>query len=118
MEGENTETKVAAGRLGLRWQARSAGGISQGMTSASAALLAYLPAKALGLQEGLLGCVGGLVGAVLVPWTGQSLAGYALPVIVSNVGLLAAQDLHWPPVGRHHLDNDRPSTSPCVDRAN
>ena len=109
MEGENTETKVAAGRLGLRWQARLAGGISQGMTSASAALLAYLPAKALGLQEGFWGAitaiavvqtefgatrssgrdqfagaaVGGLVGAMLVSWTGQSLAGYAIAVIIS-----------------------------------
>ena len=109
MQIENPESKVAQGRAGLSWQARLAGGISQGLTSASAALLAYLPARALGLQEGFWGAitaiavvqtefgasqssgrdqfagaaVGGLIGAGVVSWTGQSLAGYALAVIVS-----------------------------------
>lgn len=97
----------APGRL--PWRARLAGGLSQGLTSATAALLAYLPARALGLQEGFWGAitaiavvqtefgatrssgrdqfagaaVGGLIGAAVVSWTGQSLAGYALAIVTS-----------------------------------
>jgi uncharacterized membrane protein YgaE (UPF0421/DUF939 family) len=81
----------------------------QGFMSACAALLAYLPAKPLGLQEGFwasitaiavvqneLGAtqssardqfagaaIGGLTSAVIVSLAGQSLAVYALCVVIS-----------------------------------
>jgi uncharacterized membrane protein YgaE (UPF0421/DUF939 family) len=77
--------------------------------SAVAAILAYLPTKPLGLQEGFWGsitaiavvqgelgatktsardqfagaAVGGIVSSALVTWAGQSLAVYALAVVLS-----------------------------------
>jgi uncharacterized membrane protein YgaE (UPF0421/DUF939 family) len=97
----------AKARLPLR--AKLDGGISQGLISAAAAILAYLPTKPLGLQEGFWGAItaiavvqteldatrnsardqfagaatGGLIGAAVVSVAGQSLAAYALAVVLS-----------------------------------
>src|ERR1700733_8867200 len=88
---------------------RFVGGVAQGLMSAAAAILAYLPTKPLGLQEGFWGsitaiavvqnelsasttsardqfvgaAIGGMVSRALVTWGGQSLAVYALAVVVS-----------------------------------
>jgi len=98
-------------RLSSRLPARAklVGGVAQGLMSATAAILAYLPTKPLGLQEGFWGsitaiavvqselsatttsardqfvgaAIGGIVSSVLVTWGGQSLAVYALAVVVS-----------------------------------
>lgn len=93
----------------LPTRAKIVGGLAQGSMSATAAILAYLPAKPLGLQEGFWGsitaiavvqgelgatktsardqfagaAIGGTVSAALVSWVGQSLPVYALAVIVS-----------------------------------
>jgi uncharacterized membrane protein YgaE (UPF0421/DUF939 family) len=90
-------------------RAKFVGGLSQGLMSAAAAILAYLPTKPLGLQEGFWGsitaiavvqselgatrnsardqfagaAIGGLTSAAVVSIAGQSLAAYALAVIVS-----------------------------------
>jgi uncharacterized membrane protein YgaE (UPF0421/DUF939 family) len=97
----------AKARLPLR--AKLDGGLAQGLISATAAILAYLPTKPLGLQEGFWGAItaiavvqteldatrnsardqfagaatGGLVGAAVVSLAGQSLAAYALAVVLS-----------------------------------
>ena len=94
-------------RLGVR--AKIVGGLAQGLMSASAAILAYLPTKPLGLQEGFWGsitaiavvqsqladtrnsardqfagaAIGGALAAAVVSLAGQSLAAYALAVVVS-----------------------------------
>lgn len=91
------------------FRARVLGGLSQGLISATAALLAYLPAKPLGLQEGFWGsitaiavvqsqfdatrssardqfagaAVGGSIGGAIVSAAGQSLVIYILAVIAS-----------------------------------
>lgn len=83
--------------------------MSQGLISATAALLAYLPAKPLGLQEGFWGSItaiavvqtelaatrnsardqfagaatGGIIGAGVLTWLGQSLPAYILAVVAS-----------------------------------
>jgi uncharacterized membrane protein YccC len=93
----------------LPFRARLLAGLSQGLTSAAAALIAYLPANSLGLQEGFWGsitaiavvqtefdaartsgrdqfagaAVGGLIGALMVTGFGQSLVAYALAVIAA-----------------------------------
>jgi uncharacterized membrane protein YgaE (UPF0421/DUF939 family) len=98
-------------RLGARLAPREKviGGLSQGIMSATAAILAYLPTKPLGLQEGFWGsitaiavvqselgatrnsardqfvgaAIGGFTSAVIVSLAGQSLAAYAVSVVVS-----------------------------------
>ena len=93
-------------RLGkyLPPRARVTGGLAQGLMSTAAALLAYLPTKPLGLQEGFWGsitaiavvqaelsathtsardqfagaAIGGLIAAVIVSVAGQSLLAYAV----------------------------------------
>jgi uncharacterized membrane protein YgaE (UPF0421/DUF939 family) len=98
-------------RLSVRLptRARIVGGFAQGLMSASAALLAYLPTKPLGLQEGFWSsitaiavvqselattrnsardqfagaAIGGVIAAAIVSLAGQSLAAYALAVVVS-----------------------------------
>jgi len=98
-------------RLGARLapRAKMIGGLSQGLMSAAAAILAYFPTKPLGLQEGFWGAItaiavvqselgatrnsardqfagaaiGGLTSAVIVSLAGQSLLAYALAVVVS-----------------------------------
>jgi uncharacterized membrane protein YgaE (UPF0421/DUF939 family) len=84
------------------------GGAAQGLMSAAAALLAYLPTKPLGLQEGFWGsitaiavvqgglsatqasardqfigaAIGGVIGAAVVASIGQQLAAYAFAVVL------------------------------------
>ena len=97
----------AKARLPLR--AKLDGGLGQGLISAIAAILAYLPTKPLGLQEGFWGAItaiavvqteldatrnsardqfagaatGGIIAAAVVSLAGQSLAAYALAVVLS-----------------------------------
>jgi uncharacterized membrane protein YccC len=83
---------------------RAIGGAAQGLMSAAAALIAYLPTKPLGLREGFWGSItaiavvqgglsatqtsardqviGGAYGAALVATIGQSLPGYALAIVL------------------------------------
>jgi uncharacterized membrane protein YgaE (UPF0421/DUF939 family) len=87
---------------------RAVGGAAQGLISAAAALLAYLPTRPLGLQEGFWGsitaiavvqgglsatqasardqvvgaAIGGVYGGAVVASIGQSLAGYALAIVL------------------------------------
>lgn len=87
---------------------RAIGGAAQGLMSAAAALIAYLPTKPLGLREGFWGsitaiavvqgglsatqtsardqvigaAIGGAYGAALVATIGQSLPGYALALVL------------------------------------
>jgi uncharacterized membrane protein YgaE (UPF0421/DUF939 family) len=87
---------------------RALGGAAQGLMSAAAALIAYMPTKPLGLQEGFWGsitaiavvqgglsatqasardqvigaAIGGLFGAAVVETMGQSLFGYALAIVL------------------------------------
>jgi uncharacterized membrane protein YgaE (UPF0421/DUF939 family) len=96
-----------ASRLPTR--AKIIGGLSQGLMSAAAAILAYLPTKPLGLQEGFWGsitaiavvqselgatttsardqfagaAIGGIISSALVTWAGQHLPIYALAVVLS-----------------------------------
>jgi uncharacterized membrane protein YgaE (UPF0421/DUF939 family) len=93
-------------RLGeyLPPRGRVTGGLAQGLMSTAAALLAYLPTKPLGLQEGFWGsitaiavvqaelgatqtsardqfagaAIGGLIAALIVSVAGQSLLAYAV----------------------------------------
>ncbi|HEX4153927.1 MAG TPA: FUSC family protein [Steroidobacteraceae bacterium] len=93
----------------LPFRERFAGGAAQGLMSAAAALIAYLPAKPLGLHEGFwasitaiavvqaqLGAtqtsardqfagaaVGGLVSAVIVAVAGEHLAAYLTAVVLA-----------------------------------
>lgn len=94
---------------------RLRGGLSQGVTSAVAALVAYLPTQALGLQEGFWGAItaiavtqtepgaarsngrdqltgaaiGGLVGVAVALAAGQRLPGYAAAVVLSMLACWA-----------------------------
>jgi uncharacterized membrane protein YgaE (UPF0421/DUF939 family) len=87
---------------------RLVGGAAQGLMSAAAAILAYLPTKPLGLQEGFWGsitaiavvqgglsatqasardqvagaAIGSIVGATVVLLAGQHLAAYALAIVL------------------------------------
>jgi uncharacterized membrane protein YgaE (UPF0421/DUF939 family) len=87
---------------------RAIGGAAQGLMSAAAALIAYVPTKPLGLQEGFWGsitaiavvqgglsatqtsardqvigaAIGGAYGAAVVACIGQSLPGYALAIVL------------------------------------
>jgi uncharacterized membrane protein YgaE (UPF0421/DUF939 family) len=87
---------------------RALGGAAQGLMSAAAALIAYLPAKPLGLQEGFWGsitaiavvqgglsatqasardqvigaAIGGVFGAAVVSTIGAGLVGYALAIVL------------------------------------
>ena len=98
-------------RLGSRLppRAKIVAGLTHGLMSAAAAILAYLPTKPLGLQEGFWGsitaiavvqselsatttsardqcagaAIGGLISAAIVTLAGQSLAAYALAVVIS-----------------------------------
>ena len=89
--------------------ARLTGGVAQGLMSAVAALIAYLPTRPLGLQEGFWGsitaiaivqaelsatrtsardqftgaAIGGLVSAVIVALAGQGLTAYSAAVVLS-----------------------------------
>ena len=89
--------------------ARLAGGTAQGLMSALAALIAYLPTRPLGLREGFWGsitaiavvqtelsatqtsardqftgaAIGGLVSAVIVAIAGQGLTAYCAAVVLS-----------------------------------
>jgi uncharacterized membrane protein YgaE (UPF0421/DUF939 family) len=104
----------------LKWTARLAqlgdylpgrvtGGLGQGLMSTAAALIAYLPTKPLGLQEGFWGSItaiavvqaelaatqtsardqfagatiGGLISAIILSVAGQSLPAYAAAVTLS-----------------------------------
>jgi uncharacterized membrane protein YccC len=90
-------------------RAKLLGGLTQGLMSACAAILAYLPTKPLGLQEGFWGsitaiavvqselaatrssardqfagaAIGGVLGAALVSLAGQSLLVYAIAVVAA-----------------------------------
>lgn len=98
-------------RLGayLPPRGRLTGGLTQGLTSTAAALLAYLPTKPLGLQEGFWGAItaiavvqvefsatrtsardqftgaaiGGLISAIIVGLAGSSLLAYAAAMTAS-----------------------------------
>ncbi len=98
-----------AGRLPSR--AKLTGGLTQGMMSATAAIVAYLPTKPLGLQEGFWGsitaiavvqtelrvtqtsardqfagaAIGGAISAIIVTLMGQHLVVYAMAVVLSMV---------------------------------
>jgi uncharacterized membrane protein YgaE (UPF0421/DUF939 family) len=87
---------------------RLVGGAAQGLMSAAAAILAYLPTKPLGLQEGFWGsitaiavvqgglsatqasardqvagaAIGSIIGATVVVLAGQHLAAYALAIVL------------------------------------
>ncbi len=87
---------------------RLVGGAAQGLMSAAAAIVAYLPTKPLGLQEGFWGsitaiavvqgglsatqasardqvagaAIGSLIGAAVVVSSGQHLASYALAIVL------------------------------------
>jgi uncharacterized membrane protein YgaE (UPF0421/DUF939 family) len=87
---------------------RLVGGAAQGLMSAAAAILAYLPTKPLGLQEGFWGsitaiavvqgqlsatrasardqvagaAIGSIVGATVVVLAGQQIAAYALAIVL------------------------------------
>jgi uncharacterized membrane protein YgaE (UPF0421/DUF939 family) len=93
----------------IRVRERFFGGAAQGLMSAVAALLAYLPTRPLGLQEGFWGsltaiaviqgdfrattssardqfigaAIGGVVGAFIDTWVGQSLAAYCAAVLIA-----------------------------------
>ena len=101
--------RLAALSARLPARAKIVGGLAQGLMSAGAAVLAYLPTKPLGLQEGFWGsitaiavvqsemgavknsardqfagaAIGGLLAAAIVTLTGQTLAAYALAIVVS-----------------------------------
>lgn len=101
--------RLAALSARLPARAKLTGGLAQGLMSAGAAVLAYLPTRPLGLQEGFWGsitaiavvqnemtavknsardqfagaAVGGLFGAAIVSLVGQSLAAYALSIVVA-----------------------------------
>jgi uncharacterized membrane protein YgaE (UPF0421/DUF939 family) len=90
-------------------RAKLAGGLAQGLMSATAALIAYVPTKPLGLREGFWGsitaiavvqselsatrtsardqftgaAIGGLVSAIIVTLAGQQLVAYAVAVVLS-----------------------------------
>jgi uncharacterized membrane protein YgaE (UPF0421/DUF939 family) len=90
-------------------RARIIGGLTQGLMSAAAALVAYLPTKPLGLREGFWGsitaiavvqielratqssardqfagaAIGGLVSAIVVTLAGEHLVAYAAAVVIS-----------------------------------
>jgi uncharacterized membrane protein YgaE (UPF0421/DUF939 family) len=92
-------------------RSRLAGGLTQGLMSAGAAIIAYLPTKPLGLREGFWGsitaiavvqaelsatqssardqfagaAIGGIVSASVVTLAGEHLASYALAVVLSVV---------------------------------
>jgi uncharacterized membrane protein YccC len=98
-------------RLGgyLPPRSRVTGGLAQGLMSTTAALLAYLPTKPLGLQEGFWGsitaiavvqtalsatqssardqfagaAIGGLISAIIVTVAGPSLPAYAVAITSS-----------------------------------
>src|ERR1700679_705808 len=89
-------------------RAKVIAGLSQGLMSAAAAIVAYLPTKPLGLQEGFWGsitaiavvqgglsatqasardqvigaAIGSIVGATVVVLAGQHLASYALAIVL------------------------------------
>lgn len=93
----------------LPTRAKLIGGLAQGLMSAFAAIVAYLPTKPLGLREGFWGsitaiavvqnelhdtqnsardqfagaAVGGIISALIVTFAGQHLVSYALAVVVS-----------------------------------
>jgi uncharacterized membrane protein YgaE (UPF0421/DUF939 family) len=92
-------------------RSRLAGGLAQGLMSAGAAIIAYLPTQPLGLREGFWGsitaiavvqtefsaaqssardqfagaAIGGIVSAGVVTLAGAHLASYALAVVLSVV---------------------------------
>jgi hypothetical protein len=93
----------------LPLRARLMGGVAQGLMSAAAALIAYLPTRPLGLREGFWAsitaiavvqaelsatqtsardqfagaAIGGLISAILVTFVGQELPAYILAVVLS-----------------------------------
>ncbi len=93
----------------LPTRAKLVGGLAQGLMSAFAAIVAYLPTKPLGLREGFWGsitaiavvqnelhdtqnsardqfagaAVGGVISAIIVTFAGQHLATYAVAVVIS-----------------------------------
>lgn len=105
----NWTARLARWHAHLPPSAKVVGGLAQGLMSAGAAIVAYLPTKPLGLQEGFWGsitaiavvqseldtsknsardqfagaAIGGLISAAIVSLAGQSLAAYALAVITS-----------------------------------
>jgi uncharacterized membrane protein YgaE (UPF0421/DUF939 family) len=113
--GENADpgikqnTRKAQNSKELPFRARLMGGALQGMMSAAAAIIAYLPTKPLGLREGFWGsitaiavvqaelsatttsardqftgaAVGGLVSALIVAIAGQHLPAYVVALILS-----------------------------------
>jgi uncharacterized membrane protein YccC len=111
-QGQSSKWTARLSRLSsrLRLRAKVVGGLTQGLMSATAGILAYLPTKPLGLQEGFWGsitaiavvqselsatrnsardqfagaAIGGLIGAGIVSLAGQSLAAYALAVVAAT----------------------------------
>ena len=106
---DGLRARLAALSKALPLGQRLRGGLSQGVTSVLAALVAYLPTQALGLREGFWGAItaiavtqtelgatrnnardqfagaaiGGVVGVAVALTAGQQLAGYALAVVLS-----------------------------------
>jgi uncharacterized membrane protein YgaE (UPF0421/DUF939 family) len=100
---------LATWSAGLPARGRVIGGLTQGLMSATAAIVAYLPTKPLGLQEGFWAsitaiavvqtewgaartsardqftgaAIGGSISALTVTATGQHLWSYAVAVVVS-----------------------------------
>jgi uncharacterized membrane protein YgaE (UPF0421/DUF939 family) len=109
--GKPAKWTVRLARLAERLPTRAklTGGLAQGLMSATAAIIAYLPTKPLGLREGFwasitaiavvqseLGAtrssardqfagaaIGGLFSAIIVTYEGQHLGPYALAVVLS-----------------------------------
>ncbi len=115
--------RVAILRDGPPFRGRLSSGLRQGTLAAVAALLAYIPARALGVQEGFWGAitaisvlqtefkvswatardqflgaaVGGAIAVVVLLLLGQDLASYAVAVILS---LLVAWIINVPSAAR------------------
>jgi len=111
MRLQHSKWSARLSRLGahLPPRARVTGGLAQGLMSTAAALLAYLPTKPLGLQEGFWGAItaiavvqaqvsatqtsardqftgaaiGGVISAVVVSLAGSSLPAYAAALTAS-----------------------------------
>jgi uncharacterized membrane protein YgaE (UPF0421/DUF939 family) len=111
MTSSELKWTVRLARLGeyLSARGRVTGGLAQGLMSTTAALIAYLPTKPLGLQEGFWGSItaiavvqaelaatqtsardqfagatiGGLISAIILSVAGPSLVAYGLAVTLS-----------------------------------
>jgi len=107
--GIKQRTRQAQNSRELPLRARLTGGAAQGLMSAAAAIIAYLPTRPLGLKEGFWGsitaiavvqaelsatrtsardqftgaAIGGLVSALIVTFAGQDLPAYVVSLVLS-----------------------------------